>query len=103
MAESINRSNPDPQRAANLEGAPLPKAVSPSAAGAAPPEHHQVLETPEEVQLRAHSDKGLHEDEKAGAALAATGLGCLSLALLPWSVGIVILVAVLLMWLFHAR
>ena len=101
---STNPNEPagEPQRLDNLDGAPLPKPATPPAAGAAP-QPHQVLETPEERQLRAQSDKALHEDEQAGAALAATGLGCLSLALLPWSIGIVILIAVLLMWLFHAK
>jgi hypothetical protein len=81
----------------DLGGAPPPKPGEP--AGVHPAKH--VIETPEELQVRARHEQELHKHEEAGAAVAATGLGCLSLALLPWSIGIVVLVAILLMWLFH--
>src|SRR5258708_27314643 len=87
-------SEPNPNRLDNLAGAPLPPPTTPLSKG-------QVLETPEEARLRAEYDKHLHQDQTAGAAVGATGIGCLSLALLPWSIGIVILFAVLLMSLFH--
>lgn len=86
---------PSDQPLDNLHGAPLPPPHPPA------PDGSQILETPEELRQRQEREKGLREDAEAGAALAATGVGCAAAALMPWLIGGAVLLIAFLFWLFH--
>lgn len=46
-------------------------------------------------------EKALHEDAEAAGAGAATGLGCLAVSLLPWSIVALVFLIIFIVWIFR--
>jgi hypothetical protein len=63
-----------------------------------------ITESPEEREARAQRDEEAKKTLEGAAAAGATGLGCLGVALMPWTViGFILLIVLVVAWIHSCR
>lgn len=58
----------------------------------------EVVENPDAFEHTRQHDEAVHEEAGSVAGAAATGAGCLAFGLIPWFVGGLVLVLLLVLW-----